>query len=400
MQTQYDIIIIGAGIVGLAFAASLKHTTLKIAIIDKCTAAPGFPTQDYAPRVSAITHAAQHFFQQIDVWSIISSRRFCAYTDMVVWDALGNAQIEFSAKEVARANLGYIIENDIIQTALFKSIESACNIDMMFSTKVDSCQDNIDFVSLMLSNGQVLTGKLVVGADGAQSWLRDAVKIPFVEKSYDHDAVICHVTTEKSHQHTAWQRFMTDGPLAFLPLSDRHTCSIVWSCVPEQATQLMQMEDAFFRKHLQQAIDDRLGEILSVTKRYQFPLKMRHAKQYVKPRVALIGDAVHTIHPLAGQGLNLGILDAKCLALQVKAALKKSRDIGAYDTLRRYARARKEKNKIMLLAMRGFREIFATKQPVFIQGRSFGLRTVSRFAPLKRRFIYHALGLDESCEQA
>jgi 2-octaprenylphenol hydroxylase len=247
-------------------------------------------------------------------------------------------------------------------------------------------------VAIQLANGSHLHAPLVVGADGAQSWLRSQCAFAVEERSYEQEAIVCHVTLEKPHQNTAWQRFMRHGPLAFLPLADAQQASIVWSTNTETAEQMMAMSDEFFHAYLSEAICQTFGRITQSSARQRFPLIMRHAKEYVKPRVALIGDAAHTIHPLAGQGLNLGLGDAKALADTLQRAHACGRDVGGLSTLRRFERARREPNTTMLLGMRGLQRLFASPSPWVKLLRNQGLTLADSLPAIKRKIITHALG--------
>ncbi len=390
MKQQVDVIIIGAGVVGLSLAAALKDSALSVLICDKQRPSSVVDLSVSHPRVSAITHASRDFLKAVGAWNLIASLRVSPYREMHVWDAKGG-EIHFNAAEVARANLGFIIENAVLTAALMQVIDNATNITCQMPAIVESMITDEEGVCVTLANGQVFQAQCLVGADGANSFCRETFAFPLQETSYEHHAIVCDVKTTLSHENSAYQRFMQQGPLAFLPLQEAHHCSIVWSTVPEHAKEIMAMEEDFFRDYLSKALELRLGDVTAVGMRYSFPLTKRHARDYVKPHVALVGDACHTIHPLAGQGMNLGLMDAKALAKELLAAKAKQRHVGSLSTLRRYERARKEANQTMLLAMDGFKKLFASENDWVVKARGTGLDIVDKCPPLKRLFMLQAM---------
>jgi 2-octaprenylphenol hydroxylase len=249
-----------------------------------------------------------------------------------------------------------------------------------------------DAALLELTDGRRLAARLLVGADGRDSWVRDRAGIATRGWLYDQEAVVANVEVAEPHRETAWQRFLPTGPLAFLPLADGR-CSIVWSATEGRARGLMALDEAGFRRELEEAFERRLGAIGAIGPRASFPLRLQHAKEYVRPRLALIGDAAHAVHPLAGQGVNLGFLDAAALAAAIEEALARGRDIGGLWALRRYERARRGDNALMLAAMDGFKRLFSNRNPPLAALRSAGLTAADHLAPLKRLFMRQALGL-------
>lgn len=391
---QFDIIIVGAGIVGLSLAMALASTELRIAIIDK-ESAPDTTilSESYDSRVSTINHAAQAFFQTYQVWELLKQSRVSAYQEMEVWDANSTAKIHFACSELAQSHLGHIIEHNVLKNVLWQHLQLQSNIHLFPKTELAALIENPDQSILKLKTGEELQAKLVVGADGAHSWLAKAAGITIKTKPYQQSAVITTVRTELPHQYTAWQRFLTTGPLAFLPLTDPHLCSIVWSTSPEHAQTLQNMPTKDFNLALCNGIENRLGAVETLDKSVIFPLVERHAEHYVKPRIALIGDAAHTIHPLAGQGLNMGLMDAACLAQVLQKAAENQRDIGSISTLRRYERWRKGENQIMISAMAEFKRLFANTSPVATYARGLGVSLTDKLPWLKNHFMRRAMGL-------
>lgn len=409
-MNPYDIAIVGSGIVGLTLAAALKESSLRIAIIDRAAPTDTGLGNEYDLRVSAITCASQKIFSALGLWSAIATQRISPFRKIRVWDTKTASQLDFDSADVGAAELGYIIENSVIHKALYEQLRACPNIDFLFNAELQALQINSTEVLLAFETDQSrvgkaqdvhqpntaninLTAKLVVGADGAESRVRTLANIDIKTHDYAHTALVATVRTAKPHQATAWQHFMPNGVLAFLPLSDPHTCSIVWSTQPAEATRLLAMNDTDFALELIKTFNYRLGDVVTLSKRLHFPLRMRHAKKYCLPRLALIGDAAHTIHPLAGQGVNLGILDAICLAETILAARKNKRAFDSITTLRRYERWRKGENLIMLAMVDGLKKLFADEGKLLTHMRSMGLNLTNNCMPIKNYFMQRAMGL-------
>lgn len=388
MSMTFDVVIVGGGIVGLSCALALKESGLSVAVLDNKSYPSELDLQTYDLRVSAITASSQQFLQSMISWPLL---RMASYHKMHVWDEMGNGEINFLAHDYNRSQLGFIIENKVLRHALLESARMASHITLLEQVTLEQiahCQQ------LYLLNGSHdLEAKLVIAADGANSWVRETLSFKLKSYDYHHHAMVATIQTEQPHQNTARQRFLTTGPLAFLPFADPHMCSIVWSSEPEHIRQLKAMDEAAFNKSLASAFEGTLGATTLCSDRLSFPLKMRHAKNYVGSQVALIGDAAHTIHPLAGQGLNLGLMDSQCLAAEITHAMQKSRDFAALDTLRRYQRARREANLTMILAMDLFKHLFSNAYEPLVQIRNHGLNFVDNASLLKRQFAKHAMGI-------
>lgn len=411
-QTKhYDVIIVGGGMVGTALACALGTEThsaassnLSIALIEANQPQDNWPTDSFDLRVSAITRASQNFLNTLNVWKSITDERASAYHEMHVWDAGGDGSIHFDCADIGEANLGHIIENRIINKALRERAQTIDNLDIYCPTKpVQLSLDDSPFknnlsrtsrAELQLDNGETLSAKLLVAADGGQSWLRQQADIPVTTRDYQQTAVVANVSTEFSHQHTAWQRFLPTGPLAFLPLSDtsNKTSSIVWSTSPKEAERLCKLDATDFCLELEMAFDAKLGKITSTGTRASFPIKGQHATHYVKPQLALVGDAAHTIHPLAGQGVNLGFADAQCLSRIILEAHAAQKNIGSFKTLRRYERSRRGDNLLMLETMGVFKQLFSNNTPALRELRNAGLNFSNRNSALKHFFMTQALG--------
>jgi 2-octaprenylphenol hydroxylase len=392
MALEYDLIIIGGGIVGATLANSLANSTLKIALIDQqgLELAPFSAELDL--RVSAITSSSEQTFKHIQAWDEMQSMRVSSYTQMFVWDAGSQAKVHFNANTMGKSNLGYIIENSVMQRALLAKINAHHNIDVLTKSQLQKISVNSLRVQVQLQSGQTLSAKLLIGADGLNSQVRELAGIGLTKKSYGHSAIVATVHCELPHHQTAWQCFLPDGILAFLPLQDPHTCSIVWSANTQVAERLMKLDAIGFAQALTDVYSTKLGVCSLLSEKMAYPLAMRHVNYYVTPRVALVGDAAHTIHPLAGQGLNLGLADAAELAYVIQKTHAQHRDIGLMANLRPYERRRKAENTKMMLAMQGFKSIFGTELSPFVWLRGKGLALVDKTAWLKYFFVQQARG--------
>jgi 2-octaprenylphenol hydroxylase len=386
---HYDVIIAGGGITGLTLACLLRDTGLRIAVIDQHEPAPC--EKEYALRVSAINRASIRVFNAAGAFDRMQQMRVSPFREMHVWDSTGVGQIHFDSAELGLDTLGYIIENNVIQLALLEAVKQADTIDWLCPARIDSLQLAAEVKRVRLVDGGELTAQLVVGADGARSAVRNAMGIELVRKSYQQQAIVCTVATEYDHQQTAWQCFLPTGPLAFLPLADG-SCSIVWSLDESRVEQMTALDDGAFAEILEQSFEYRLGAVKTVSARAVFSLGHGHVNQYVQQGLALIGDAAHNIHPLAGQGANLGIMDAACLAEVIADALQAKRQWSALHTLRKYERTRKGDNRLMEAAMTGFKHLFGNDNPLLSEVRNTGLNLVDHAGPIKQLFINQALG--------
>ncbi len=386
---HYDVIIAGGGITGLTLACALKDSGLRLAVIDQREPLP--VATDYALRVSAINRASIKVLNAVGAFERMQQMRVSPFREMHVWDSTGVGQIHFDAAELGLDTLGYIIENNVIQLALLEVMQQADSVDWLYPAEIDSLDITPDDKRVQLVDGNEFTARLIVGADGARSVVRKAMGLELVRKSYQQQAIVCTVATEYDHQQTAWQCFLPTGPLAFLPLADGN-CSIVWSLDESQVEQKMALSDEAFSAALEQAFEYRLGAVSTVSARAVFPLGHGHVDQYVQPGLALIGDAAHNIHPLAGQGANLGIMDAACLAEVITDAVHAQRQWSALHTLRKYERGRKGDNRLMEASMTGFKHLFGNDNALLAEVRNMGLNLVDHLGPVKQLFINQALG--------
>ncbi len=391
-SNAYDLLIVGGGMVGATLACALGNSPLRIAVVESFVAPSGLPEEGFENRVSAITRATQRVFDAVGAWDGMVKLRAYAYRHMHVWDATGSGSIDFDAAEIGEPDLGLILENRVILAALLERMAQFDNVDLLCPAKVQSLSRDDKAVQLTLEDGRTLQGKLIVGADGANSWVRQQAGIDTTGWSYDQTAVVATIRTSLDHQQTCWQRFMPSGPLAFLPMS-AHYSSIVWSVPPERATELMALDEAEFLRELQHAFGDQLGTMEEVGPRGAFPLVLRHANRYTDKRLVLVGNSAHAIHPLAGQGLNIGVSDVAALAEILLQAQAEKQDIGEMSLLRRYERWRKGDNVAVMAAMDGFKRLFSNDNPLLSLLRNVGLSIADRSGPAKNLMIKRAMGL-------
>ncbi|TBU99336.1 2-octaprenyl-3-methyl-6-methoxy-1,4-benzoquinol hydroxylase [Stutzerimonas kirkiae] len=393
-----ELIIVGAGMVGTTLALALEESGLRILLLDGGPLQPsGLDAQaPFEPRVSALSAASQRILERLGAWESIAARRVSPYGDMRVWDGSGTGSVHFSAASVHAEVLGHIVENTLVQDGLLEAAQKRDDIELLSGARVERLQRDGECWHLGLADGRRVEAPLVIAADGANSVLRRLAGFATREWDYLHHAIVTSVRCRDEHQATAWQRFTDDGPLAFLPLlrgDDRHWCSIVWSVTEARARHLMALGDTAFRAELGQAFEWRLGEVLESDPRLCIPLRQRHAVRYVQPGLALVGDAAHSIHPLAGQGVNLGLLDAAVLAEVLQAAQARGEPLASERVLSRYERRRMPHNLAMMAAMEGFERLFQADPLPLRWLRNTGLKEVDRLDQAKALFVRQALGL-------
>ena len=382
MNKQFDILIVGAGVTGLTAAALLaqgRHSDrLRLSVVDVAPRPSHSIKDDVALRVSAIATGSAELLDSIGAWSYVRKTRVSAYERMRVWDESGTADstaaLRFDAAEFAVPQLGFIVENVLLQHAILKVLDKL-DVRLSFNTKADS-----------------LNADLVIGADGSRSFVRQSAGIATRDFPYGQTAYVTHLQPEESHCSTAWQRFLQDGPLGMLPLSDGRI-SVVWSTHDALADRASSASDEDLGEILSEASDYVLGELKVAGPRGAFPLCARHAQQYVLPGIALIGDAAHAVHPLAGQGANLGLQDAATLADIIEKALGNGEHPGDMPVLRRYERARKGENATMLHFMTGLNRLFTTDSALVQELRASGMRLFNYAGPIRDHAVKVALGV-------
>jgi len=396
----HDIVIVGSGIIGttLACKLALDNPALRIVVVEAVPFVPHFSEGEFDPRVVALTMASQKLLNDIGTWPAIVRKRFCPYTHMHVWDGTGTGSIDFDCRDVGESALGYIVENSVIVETLLEQLKNS-TVEMRCPAKVAAINlpSGDEPAQVMLEDGTSLRTSLIIATDGAHSSIRQMAHIETREWDYGHTAIITTVQTEKSHHYMAQQCFTEQGPLAFLPLEasngDTYFCSIVWSVQTECANELLKLDAATFAIALGHAFEHKLGAIKNITTRYSFPLTQRHCKNYFKAGVVVVGDAAHTIHPLAGQGVNLGLQDVAALAEEIHRALERNVALSDVSILARYQRRRKGSNLAMMGAMEGFKRLFAEDALPLRWLRNVGMKQLDKTHFVKSKIIKEAMGL-------
>jgi 2-octaprenylphenol hydroxylase len=398
VKQRYELIVVGGGMTGLTLAALLAQghaaDALRITVIDAASRPRFDADEDVALRVSAIAVGSTEILGAVGAWQAVADTRACPYEHMRVWDGDddpdGPSTLRFDADEFGVAQLGFIAENLLVQDSLLRALDRT-DVNLRFDTPIRMLEASGDRYRVQLEDGRELDADLLVGADGARSFVRESVDIDVTRRPYAQTAFVTHLRPQEPHGATARQRFLADGPLGMLPLADGRI-SVVWSTTPETARQAMAAGDEELGALLTEASDEVLGELTAAGPRGTFPLCAQHARNYVLPRIALIGDAAHAVHPLAGQGANLGLADASELSTVIEEAIRKGEHPGDRPVLRRYERARKGANATMLHLMTGLNQLFAAGSPTIGEIRRAGMRLFNVSGPLRERAVRVALG--------
>lgn len=387
---RFDVVIIGGGIIGSSFALALKDSGLNIALIESRSPSTLPDDKSWDNRVYAISPGSVSFLEDLEVWTAINKNRISPVHDMEIFGDDDSACLDFSAYDAGMAELAYIVENRQLQTAAWNELEKqSTKIEVFCPMQCTSIDWDKTHANVQLSDGKSLQTALIIGADGVNSWVRNQAKIEISQHSYQQSAVVANFSTELSHQNTARQWFRRDGVLALLPLPGK-LVSIVWSADEEQSTRLLSLSETALCQQVEEASSHTLGKLQLITNPVSFPLSSVHVKNLIAPRLALIGDAAHGIHPLAGQGVNLGLRDARKLVSTIIERGPRS-DCGDYMLLRQYERARKEDILAMEFTTDSLQKLFNNKNITIARLRNLGLGITNQFPLLKKRLMQHAL---------
>jgi 2-polyprenylphenol 6-hydroxylase len=387
---KFDIVIIGGGLVGASLAVALKESDLKIALIESHLPLTLPADASWDSRIYAISPGSAAFLQDYGVWQMLDKARITPVHDMAVFGDDNAARLDFSAYDLGVSELAYIVENRQLQINVWNALTAANkNIKIFCPAQCASFTWHESHIDVQLTDGSLLQSALVVGADGANSWVRKQAGIEVARHAYQQVGVVANFSTELTHHNVAYQWFMRDGVLALLPMPGKQV-SMVWSANDEKANQLQQLSDAALCQQVAEASCYTLGKMQLVTPPAGFPLNFVHVKSLVKPRLVLIGDAAHGIHPLAGQGVNLGMRDTRQLVATLTARELQT-DCGDYMLLRRFERARKEDILAMEFVTDGLQKLFNNNNPTLSRLRNLGFEITNHLPLLKNRLMQHAL---------
>jgi 2-octaprenylphenol hydroxylase len=388
-----DVVVVGGGIIGGTFACLLGQAGLKVILLDASVRQLN-SLKKVDARVFAITRASEQILKKAGAWRRIDESNIACFRKMHVWDEQGVGEINFDSAEVCQPTMGHIISHQVIIDALQEKLLDMDNVRCLWSESPAFFKKESNSMLLETETGLQFKSKLVVAADGGNSKIRSLANIHYDKHDYKQSALACVVTTEYPHAEIARQRFLKRGPLAFLPMVDPNQSAIVWSTSPDHAQRLKEMDKAAFHFELAEAFANELGEIKESSERFVFPLSRAQAEHYVQPRLALIGDSAHTVHPLAGLGANLGLLDAAVLAEELINTVEKGRDPGRLQVLRRYERWRKGENQNVMYMMDGFKHLFENQTQSVQWLRNLGLDMVDSFPLAKHTIMKRAMGLE------
>lgn len=387
---HYDVIVAGAGMVGASAALALAARGMRVALIEALSAPEPMPSDawlEFDLRVSAISPRSRQLLRQLGVWQKLDATRICNYEQMHVWHQHGDASVSFDAVDLARDDLGSIVENRMLQQTLQRACDAEARIEWFRPDRIETLIENTrEGVQLRLDSGRILDGALLIAADGRHSPTRELAGMEIQAGSYRQSAIVVNVSTELPHRHTAWQRFLASGPLAFLPLANGQS-SIVWSCDEELAEQLSVLDEVAFCAALSSAFEHRLGAVTACSERRGFALGWHHCERWLQDRVLLIGDAAHAVHPLAGQGVNQGFSDVELCAQLIGDC----RGQVAQQQLRRFERQRKSESWLAGNSFSALKWIYGLEQGGITQLRDLGMRIVDATPCLKRGMIGKAV---------
>ena len=390
-RSTCDVAVVGAGVVGSTAALSLAREGLRVAIVE-VREPPTWRADSPDLRVYAFAPDSQALLNSLGVWSAVAAARVQPYRRMRVWDAAAGGELNFDADVLGRECLGHIVEHALLVDRLWASVSRHPKIHRHCPDTLRELDHDESGASLVLESGQHLRARFLLGADGAASRVRELAGLSISERDYGQRGLVAYVCTARPHEDTCWQRFLPGGPLAFLPCSDGRS-SIVWTVAEAEAQRLLNVDETSFRAELTRAFDARLGEVTAVSERQAFPLRRKLVRQMLHGRIALIGDAAHVVHPLAGQGVNLGLRDVAALAALVREAQSAGRDFTSAHRLQRWARARLSENAVAAYSFEAINGLFSNDAllPTLVRSPLLGL--AGKLPLLTQFFWKRAAGL-------
>lgn len=388
-RLDYAVVVVGGGIVGASLAVALSRSGFATALIEARQPTPVQPDDPFALRQSAVATGPRRLLENTGIWAHIPAARACHFTGMKIWEDNLDDMLFVEHTELGLPELGHIVENDAMVAAAWDELDA---VDVYCPAKLAALTVDAQAARITLDDGRQLTTSLVVGAEGAGSPTRESIGITTTGWDYGQRCTVGTITPARHHRHIAWQRFTESGPVAFLPLADGR-CSLAWHADAAVADELATLDDAAFCQRLSQASEEILGPVTQVARRASFPLRLMHANEYVRPRVALVGDAAHTVHPMVGQGINLGLLDVASLMHALEAGRKAGAEPGAMPWLKRYQRARMADNMLMLGAADLCKRVYGSRHPLVRGLRRLALPTASRLTPARQLMIRQATGM-------
>ncbi len=392
MSNRFDVIINGAGLVGSSIAIGLAKAGFKVLVIEFHPLEKLYPQDDYGLRVSAFTPSSKKWLEYVDAWDGLQhTGRITPFLHMHVWDEGGMGELTFDAAGTGSDALGWIMDNEATQGVLIDRALKLDNITILDHTKLESFERVGTDVEVTLSNGDQYVTELIIGADGGRSMVRDWANIPTTGWSYGQKTIVGQVRPEKSHENTCWQRFLDNGPLALLPLNDGR-CSLAWHTTYEEADELLALDPETFSDRLSEGLQWKFGRIEIAGKLGAYPLRLNHAQTYVRENFALAGDAAHSIHPLAGLGVNIGYLDSATLVEELMNAKKAGISLGDLTMLKRYEKRRKAHNMLIMGSMDLFKRSSTSQSKVVKGARNLGLSAANKLPFVKRKLARMAMG--------
>lgn len=392
MKKEFDVVIVGGGMVGAAVACGLGNSVIKVAVIEKFLPEAFDSEQSHDLRVSALSIASKNILESVGAWQGILNKRFCPFKRMRVWETAGDT--EFNSDDINCSELGFIVENRVIQLALLERLAGFNNVELLAPKNIKKINYSTSEQTILeFDDGDEIHAKLIVAADGGNSRVRQTVGLGVTSWDYKQHALVIYVETDYGQQDITWQHFVASGPQAFLPLTG-HYGSIVWYNSADEIRRLKTLSKEDLMVELTASFPDCLGKIKQILGLASFPLKRQHAQQYVKEGAVLVGDAAHMINPLAGQGVNIGLLDAAALSEVLVEAVGKGEDIAKVSVLQRYEKMRRNENLKMMTVMDAFYRVFSNEILPVKFFRNFGLGLAERLLPVKNKVMRMAMGLE------